>query len=129
MAEDKENLRAAVARYAALDDELQELNRQVYQRREARSIIEMEIGDILRSPAYSTFNKLSVGNSEIAVKRPQQWSNPWSLSKGALMRYGTQYKQQNPNPTVDGFITFLENTYGPTRVADRFSLTRTTHTD
>lgn len=125
MEEARNHLRTAVAEYARTDDEIQELNKRLTALRERRSLKENEIGDILRSPDFSTFNKLSHGNSEIVVKRPQQWSTPWSLSKSTLLRYQSLYRNADANPSVEGFIQYITTHYGATRIADRFALTRT----
>ena len=125
MEEAREHLRAAVAEYSRTDDEIQELNKRLTALRERRSLKENEIGEILRSPDFSTFNKLSHGNSEIVVKRPQQWSNPWSLSKSAFLRYEAAYRGENDLPTLEGFVYYLTTRYDATRIADRFALTRT----
>jgi hypothetical protein len=124
MAEDRNVLRTAVAKYAQIDDQIQEINRRIHALRTERSVVEIEIGDILRSPEYATYNKLSHGNTEIVVKRPHQWTMPWSLSKTGLVRYADAYKRSATVPTVDGFLVYLSTVYGQTRVSDRFSLIR-----
>jgi hypothetical protein len=125
MEEERNILRAAVAQYATIDDEIQELNKRLSALRERRSVKEIEIGELLRSPEFSTFNKLSHGNSDIVVKRPNQWSNPWSLSKSAFLRYVSAYRAENIEPSLEGFVYFLTTRYDATRLVDRFALTRT----
>jgi hypothetical protein len=124
MAEDRTNLRAAASRFVALDEQIKELNARVSQLRETRSIIELEIADILRQPEYATFDKLNVNGEEIKVKRPGYWNNPWSLSQSALERYSAQYINSTANHSVTGFIEYIKAVYGQTRVSNRFSLTR-----
>ena len=124
MAEDRNNLRAAFARYVAADDELRVLNRRVATLREHRSIAELEAAEILRLRENLTFNKVSFGNSEIVVKREGQWANPWSLSKSAILRYAESYKGSTTTPTVDGFTAYLEAVYGQSRISNKLVLIR-----
>jgi hypothetical protein len=124
MAEDRTNLRASASRFVALDEQIKELNTRVSQLREQRSIVEMEIADILRQPEYATFDKLNVNGEEIKVKRPGYWNTPWSLSQTALEKYSGQYINSTTNHSVSGFIEYIKATYGQTRVSTRFSLTR-----
>lgn len=124
MAEDRTNLRASASRFVALDEQIKELNTRVSELREQRSIVEMEIGDILRQPEYATFDKLNVNGEEIKVKRPGYWNTPWSLSQTALEKYAGQYIHSTTNHSVSGFIEYIKAVYGQTRVSTRFSLTR-----
>lgn len=91
--EDVANLRTAVMRYKTIDDQIRELNGRVYPLREQRKITELEIVDIIRQPAFSTYEKLDIreDGSSIRIKKPQTWCAPWSLSKRKLHALLDQY--------------------------------------
>lgn len=91
--EDVANLRTAVMRYKTIDDQIRELNSRVYPLREQRKITELEIVDIIRQPAFATYEKLDIreDGSSIRIRKPQTWSAPWSLSKRKMQTLLEQY--------------------------------------
>jgi len=125
-AEDINNLRTAVGRYRTIDDQLRTLNRQVYPLREQRKITEMEIVDILRQPEYATVTKLDIreDGSRINIKKPQTWKSPWSLSKGDLGRYLTQYFESTQAPNANDCYRYITRTHDHTLVRDTFCIER-----
>jgi hypothetical protein len=90
---DLADLRRVVGVYREIDDQLKALNTQVYNLRERRQITELEIIDIIRQPAYAEHHKIQIAhdNSILKIKRPQEWSAPWSLSKRDLQALLEQY--------------------------------------
>ena len=102
-AEDVANLRAAVMRYKAVDDQLRDLNKQVNPLREQRKLIEAEMIDILRQPAYAAYTKLDIreDGSSIRIKKPDTWSAPWSLSKSKLLDYLRVHFRDTPQKATE----------------------------
>ena len=76
------NLRRLTRDYRTYDNELRNLNSQVYELREVRKGVEVLIIDILKEDAFKDYNKLKIEDdgSIIKIQRPQTWSKPWSLS-------------------------------------------------
>lgn len=78
-----EQLKSSVRKYRDVDNELRELNKTVYDKREERKCIELEISDVLKLPQFQGFDKLKIDEdgSTIRIKRPETFEKPWSLSK------------------------------------------------
>lgn len=123
--EDVQNLRAAVMRYKAADDQIRELNKQVYPLREQRKIIEMEIVDIVKQPAYAAFTKLDIreDGSSIKIIKPG-WNAAWSLSKTSLRYYLTQYFQSTGAPTADGCYRYIHDIHLATLRKNEYAIER-----
>lgn len=88
-----QELKNAVRKFREVDDELRVINKTVYQKREERKILELEISDILKDPQFQAINKLKIDEdgSTISIKRPETWSKPWSLSQKELLEYLKKY--------------------------------------
>ena len=88
-AELKERLRV----YRSLDDQIREINKTVYDLREKRKMVELEMADYLKSPHFSNVGVLQIENdsSYIRVQRPGTYLKPWSLSKRDLQNYIDHY--------------------------------------
>jgi len=86
MEEAIKDLKRCVKQYREVDDKLRALNREVFDKREARKIVEMELADLMKVEAFQNFKKLKIeeDGSTITIQRPQEWSKPWSLSKKDL---------------------------------------------
>jgi len=125
-AEDVQNLRAAVGRYRTVDDQIRNLNKQVYPLREQRKISELEIIDILRQPEYAAYTKLDIreDGSSIKIKKPNTWKASWSLSKSELSRYLAQYFASTPTPNSPDCFAFITRTQERSLIRDTFSIER-----
>ena len=123
--EDVQNLRAAVMRYKAADDQIRELNKQVYSLREQRKITELEIVDIVKQPAYATFTKLDIreDGSSIKIIKPG-WNAAWSLSKSYLRHYLTQYFQSTGAPTANGCYNYIHDVHLATLRKEVYAIER-----
>ena len=97
-AELKERLRV----YRNLDDEIRDINKLVYDLREKRKIVELEMADILKTPGLSQVGELRLenDNSYIRIQRPGTYSKPWSLSKKDLQNYIEHYFE-NAGPNLN----------------------------
>ena len=125
-AEDVNNLRAAVMRYNAVDDQIRNLNKQVYPLREQRKIVELEIVDIIRQPEYAAITKLDSprDHSSIKIKKPQTWKAAWSLSKGEMLSLIRQYFGTTQAPNPNDCYNFIVSAHDRTLVRDTFSIER-----
>jgi hypothetical protein len=122
-----DNLKSCIKQYRVIDDEIRDLNKQVYEKRDARKIVEMEIADIIKDPKFSSIKKIKLeeDGSTISFKRPNEWTKPWSLSQKDLKELTTQYFAASGNISADGLVKYIVETKKQTLVANEFSFTRT----
>lgn len=120
-------LKSCIGKYKSMDDQIRDLNAHLTKMREERKILELEIGDILKLPEFSTFNKLKIeeDGSTIKVQRPNEWLKPWSLSQRELSDLIDQYFQSTNSPTSEGCKAFIVERRKRNLVATEFSITRT----
>lgn len=80
------DLKRCVKQYREIDDELRELNRAVYSKREDRKCVELEMSDLIKLPQFGGIDKLKIDDdgSTIKIARPGTYAKPWSLSKKEL---------------------------------------------
>jgi hypothetical protein len=109
------DLKRCVQQYRKVDDELRVLNHEVYNKRESRKIVEMELADLMKVEQFVNFRKLKIeeDGSIITIQRPQEWTKPWSLSKkdlkDSLERYFNSTVQPSPDKAFE-FITEAQKT-------------------
>jgi len=121
------DLKSCIKQYREIDDEIRDLNKQVYEKRDARKIVEMEIADIIKDPKFNEIKKIKLeeDGSTISFKRPNEWTKPWSLSQKDLKDLVTQYFATSGNISADGMVKYIVDTKKQTLVANEFSFTRT----
>jgi len=121
------DLKSCIKQYRQIDDEIRELNKQVYEKRDARKTVEQEIADIIRDPQYNAIKKIKLeeDGSTISFKRPNEWVRPWSLSQKELKELATQYFSVAGQHDADGLVKFIIDTRKQSLVATEFSFTRT----
>jgi phage pi2 protein 07 len=122
-----EDLRRVMRNYRQLDDAIRELNNQVTPLRRERKIVEIELGDILRTPQFQAYNVLKVEDdgSTIKVYRPNTWWKPWSLSKRELETYLRDYfEKAGSNANREDCFNFIVDQQKHASVADDFKMTR-----
>ena len=127
MSEPLVELKKRIREYRELDDELRQLNKVIYDKRDARKLVEEEIKEIIKSPSFDSFRKLKLeeDGSTIQIQRPGEYSKPWSLSQKELMVLVTSYFQDNPSPNAEGLVNFIIQKRKQDLVATEFNLTRT----
>jgi len=127
MSEPLVELKKRIREYRELDDELRQLNKVIYDKRDARKLVEEEIKEIIKSPSFDSFRKLKLeeDGSTIQIQRPGEYSKPWSLSQKELMVLVTSYFQDNPSPNAEGLTNFIIQKRKQDLVATEFNLTRT----
>lgn len=122
-----EELKSCIKQYRQIDDELRDLNKLVYEKRDARKTVEMEIADIIKAPEFQNFKKVKLeeDGSTISIKRPNEWVKPWSLSQKDLKDLVSQYFAISGAISPDGLVKYIVETKKQTLVASEFSFTRT----
>lgn len=120
------DLKRCVKQYREVDDKLRELNHEVYQKREARKIVELELADLMKVEAFQNFKKLKIeeDGSTITIQRPQEWNKPWSLSKKDLKDLLERYFGCTNFPTAEKCLEFIMEAQKTKLVSTDFSFTR-----
>jgi hypothetical protein len=121
------DLKSCIKQYRQIDDEIRELNKQVYEKRDARKTVEQEIAEIIRDPQFNAIKKIKLeeDGSTISFKRPNEWVKPWSLSQKELKELATQYFTVSSSFNAESLVKFIVDTRKQSLVATDFSFTRT----
>lgn len=121
------DLKNCIKQYREIDDEIRDLNKQVYEKRDARKTVEMEIADIICDPQFDAIKKIKLeeDGSTISFKRPNEWVKPWSLSQKDLKDLATQYFAVAGQFNAESLVKFIIDTRKQSLVATEFSFTRT----
>jgi hypothetical protein len=103
------DLKRCVKQYREVDDKLRDLNREVYEKRESRKIIELELADLMKVDQFMNFKKLKIeeDGSTITVQRPNEWTKPWSLSKKDLKDLLERYFNSTNFPNAEKCLEFI----------------------
>jgi hypothetical protein len=125
MEQAKEELKVSVRRYRDIDNQIREINKTVYQLRENRKIIEMEVVDLLKTPYFAQHKILALEDgSKIKIQRPTEWTKPWSLSKKDLLHLLQSYFQGTNNPNASGCFNYILEQHQQDLTTNEFKLTR-----
>jgi hypothetical protein len=121
------DLKNCIKHYREIDDEIRDLNKQVYEKRDARKTVEQEIAVIIRDPQFNAIKKIKLeeDGSTISFKRPNEWVKPWSLSQKELKELATQYFTVAGEFNAESLVKFIIDTRKQSLVATEFSFTRT----
>jgi uncharacterized protein YllA (UPF0747 family) len=121
------DLKNCIKQYREIDDEIRDLNKQVYEKRDARKTVEQEIAVIIRDPQFNAIKKIKLeeDGSTISFKRPNEWVKPWSLSQKELKELATQYFTVAGEFNAETLVKFIIDTRKQSLVATEFSFTRT----
>jgi hypothetical protein len=120
------DLKRCVKQYREVDDKLRALNREVFDKREARKIVEMELADLMKVEGFAEFRKLKIeeDGSTITIQRPQEWSKPWSLSKKDLKDLLERYFNSTNSPSADKAFEFITEAQKNKLTATDFNFSR-----
>ena len=55
-----DDLKICIKQYRVIDDELRDLNRQVFKKRDDRKVVEQEIADIMKDPQFNSIKKIKL---------------------------------------------------------------------
>lgn len=121
-----QDLKNCIRRYRDADNQISVLNKNVYSLREKRKIIEIEMGDILRMPQFSNYEKLGLEDdgSTIKIQRPNTWAKPWNLSKKDLTESVTSYFTTTASPNAKDCVEYILQQQKSKLVATEFNFTR-----
>lgn len=91
-----EEFRQVLNAYETLDRQLKDKNAEIYALREQKKIKELELVDFLKTPEFSTFQRIERPNGTvITISRPQTWFKSTTISKSDLWEKLGRYFQ-NP---------------------------------
>jgi hypothetical protein len=94
-----EEFKQVLNAYEALDRQLKDKNAEIYALREQKKIKELELVDFLKTPEFSTFQRIERPNGTvITISRPQTWCKSSTISKTDLF---AQLKHYFHNPHVE----------------------------
>jgi hypothetical protein len=122
-----DDLKSCIKQYRAIDDELRDLNRQVFQKRDNRKIIEQEIADIMKDPQFNAIKKIKLeeDGSTISFKRPNEWTKPWSISQKDLKELVSQYFAVSGDVNPEGLVKYVIEMKKQALVGTEFTFSRT----
>jgi len=103
------DLKKCVKQYRDVDNELRVLNREVYSKREARKIVEIEMCDLMKLPQFQSVDKLKIDDdgSYIRIQKPETYSKAWSLSKKELDALLKTYFESSASPNASDCSKFI----------------------
>jgi hypothetical protein len=120
------DLKRCVRQYREVDDELRELNQEVYQKREARKIVELELADLMKVDHFREFKKMKIeeDGSTITIQRPHEWSKPWSLSKKDLKDVLQRYFESTNVQSAEKCLEFILEAQKSKLVSTEYNFSR-----
>ena len=97
-----DDLKRCVKQYRDIDDEIRVLNKKVYEKRDIRKGVELEMTDLIARPQFNSVDKLKIDDdgSCIKISRPGTYSKPWNLSKKELDVLLTSYFESTTTPNA-----------------------------
>jgi hypothetical protein len=125
------DLKRCVKQYRDVDNEIRVLNKSVYEKREARRIVEMEMCDLIKLPQFNSVDKLKIDDdgSCIKIQRPDTYAKAWSLSKKELEILLKSYFSQHGSDMSDNCFKFIVEERKKNLVAKEFEFTRVVKED
>ena len=103
------DLKRCVKQYRDVDNEIRVLNKNVYEKREARRIVEMEMCDLIKLPQFNAVDKLKIDDdgSCIKIQSPETYAKAWSLSKKELEVLINGYFQSTSTPDANKCVNYI----------------------
>jgi hypothetical protein len=125
-----DNLKLCIRTYRDVDNKLRNLNSQIYDLRQERRSLEIELGEIVKQPQFNEVSELRINddNSSIKIQRPG-WKKPWGLSKKDLAELVISYFDNHEFPGAESCIDFIVKEQSKKLVSDEFAFSRTVHED
>lgn len=125
------DLKRCVKQYRDVDNDLRILNKTVYEKREARKMVEMEICDLIKLPQFNSVDKLKIDDdgSCIKIQRPDTYAKAWSLSKKELESLLGSYFQSTPTPNAIDCAAYVVTQRKRALVGKEFEFTRVVQED
>jgi hypothetical protein len=125
------DLKRCVKQYRDVDNELRLLNKTVYEKRETRKMVEMEMCDLIKLPQFGNIDKLKIDDdgSCIKIQRPETYAKAWSLSKKELETLVGSYFQSTPTPNPKDCVEFIVAQRKRALVGKEFEFSRVVQED
>jgi hypothetical protein len=103
------DLKRCIKQYRDVDNEIRILNKQIYDKRESRRIVEMEMTDLIKLPQFAMVDKVKIDDdgSCIKIQRPDSYSKAWSLSKKELENLLKAYFSSAMDPTDTACFNYI----------------------
>jgi len=119
-------LKQYLRNYREIDNELRDLNKTVYEKRDARKEVEKHITQILERQEFVEYNKLKLEDdgSVFRIQRPNNWNKPWALSQKELQKLLDEYFQSNSTKNSEECFKFICERRKKDLVATEFNVTR-----
>lgn len=120
------DLKRCVKQYRDVDNDIRVLNKNVYEKREARKIVEMEMCDLIKLPQFNSVDKLKIDDdgSCIKIQRPDTYAKAWNLSKKDLETLVGAYFQSTTTPSADECVSYIVGQRKRTLIGKEFEFTR-----
>lgn len=98
-----DSLKLHLREYREIDNEIRDLNKELYEKRKIRTAVEQNITQILVQPQFDEYKKLKLedDDSYFRIQRPNTYQKPWSLSKTDLKTLLTEYFQSTKTPNAE----------------------------
>lgn len=121
-----DTLKSHLRSYAKIDDELKDLNKQIYELRSKKQNIEEELLPILKSPDFTHINKiqLSEDNSVVRIQRPGGWNKAWTISQKDLESSINEYFRSTETPQADECFQYIVEHQRKKLVSNDFNFIR-----
>jgi phage pi2 protein 07 len=86
-----------------IDNEIRDLNKNLFEKRDERKRIESEITTILAQPQFQEYKKLQLEDdgSVFRIQRPNDWNKPWALSQKDLKTLLEEYFRSGAPKNAD----------------------------
>jgi hypothetical protein len=125
-AQEINDLKRSVKRYRDADNQIRDLNKELYAKREDRKIAEMEISDIIKRPPFESVDRLKFDDdtSSIKIARPGEYNKPWSLSKKELEILLKAYFTEDRPLDANSCFQFIVEERQKALVGKEFDFTR-----
>jgi hypothetical protein len=120
-----DELKRNIGHYREVDDKLRILNKEVYKLRDKKNQFEAEIVEILKDPKFVHFDKIEISGdgSKLLIKRPTQWTKPWSLSKKDLQDLLLDFFGSDATKAAECYMFILQK-HSETLRSNDFSIER-----
>jgi hypothetical protein len=121
-----EDLKTCIRSYRDVDNKLRDLNSRVYDLRQERRSLEIELSEIVKQPHFNEVSELRINddNSSIKIQRPG-WKKPWGLSKKDLAEnLAAYFKDAGPTVNAADCLTFIIEEQNKKLVSEEFAFSR-----
>ena len=104
---ERKHLGSLVDQFCAIDNEISNLNKVVYERREQRKYVSELISDYVRSPKYSVNEIKTKSGAHIKIQKPYEHSNSVSFTKTNLENDILEYFNSVKNPNGEQCVEYV----------------------